>query len=338
VKKRMICVLAVLCLFCGTASAQSISAHSAIVIDADTHTVYYEKNADERRLIASTTKIMTALVALDTLAPDRIVTVPAEAVRVGGSSMYLREGEEVSVEALLYGEMLVSGNDAAYTLAAAGGDLDAFVAAMNEKAQEFGLVDTSFANPHGLDDDDNYSTARNMAILASNALKNPVFREICASKNMQIEGRQLKNHNKLLSMYEGTVGVKTGFTKAAGRCLVSAVERDGRTLICVTLNAPDDWNDHMQLYDAVFAGLQKTSICEKDVCAVQIPTAYGGFVEARFAQDAAVSLFDGEAAQLAWEIEAPRFFYRLPNYGAVVGQAALMFGEYKLMEMDLICG
>lgn len=216
--RKIICILAAFCLGASFCHAQdSISARSAIVIAADSHAVLYEKNVHDRHLIASTTKIMTALVALDELDPESSVSVPSEAARIGGSSMYLHEAEEVTVKELLYGLLLQSGNDAAYTLAYACGGNDAFADLMNEKAAELGLCDTHFANPHGLDDENHYSTAYDLANLAAYALENQEFREICSCLSAKVGERYMKNHNKLLSMYDGTIGIKTGFTKAAGR-------------------------------------------------------------------------------------------------------------------------
>lgn len=336
--KRTICVLFAVWMAVGAASAAEVSAGSAILYDADTHTIYFKKDADERRLIASTTKIMTALVALQELDMEAIVSVPDAATRLGGSSMYLKSGERLSVRELLYGLLLMSGNDAAYTLADACGGVEAFSGKMNALAQTLGLRNTCFANPHGLDDENNYSTARDMAVLAAYALENPDFAGICSCHSAKLGERWMKNHNKLLDMYDGTLGVKTGFTKAAGRCLVSAAARDGRRLICVTLHAPDDWNDHIRLYEEQFGQLVEHCAAQAGAYAVSIPLAGGGVVEARFAGDVRVSLFSGEEAKLAWEFETPHFFYGTPDRGAVIGKAVLTLDGIKLEEIELICG
>lgn len=255
----------------------SVSAKSAILIDIDEKRILYQKNAKERMAMASTTKIVTALVACELLRCDEVVCIPREAVGIEGSSVYLQEGELLSVEALLYALLLESANDAAVALAiCASGSIEAFASKCNEKAYTLGLRDTNFTNPHGLYDKAHYTTAYDLAILTAYALKNPTIAKICASKRAEIpygvtkespagEGfRYLKNHNKMLSSYDGAIGVKTGFTKKSGRCLVSAAERNGLTLIAVTLNAPDDWCDHTAMLDFGFENFEKRIIFEKE--------------------------------------------------------------------------
>lgn len=245
-----------------TDSAPSVSAACAVVMDADSGRVLYARAADTPGLIASTTKIMTGyLVCLDGDL-DQSVTIPAQAVGVEGSSLYLREGETLTREELLFGTMLQSGNDAALALAIdSAGSEAAFVRRMNEKARELGLTGTSYANPHGLDSEGNRSTARDLAKLTAAALQNETFRRIVSTKSVVASGnRVLTNHNRLLWRCPGCIGVKTGYTMAAGRILVSAAERNGRTLICVTMNDPDDWRDHMALFDACFARYRAESV------------------------------------------------------------------------------
>ena len=194
---------------------------------------------------------LTALVALERAKLTDTITVTASHM-VEGSSMYLKPGETVTVEELLYGLMLCSGNDAALALADCCGGLDAFVQAMNEKAAALGMKDTSFANPNGLDDENHYSTARDMAVLAAYAAEDPTFRRICSTKTATVGGRSMTNHNKLLRQIEGCIGMKTGYTKAAGRTLVSCAERQGRRLVAVTLCDGNDWADHAALYEFGF--------------------------------------------------------------------------------------
>lgn len=245
----------VLCLiFCITpavAEALEVSATAAVLMDADMGQVLYEKNGDRQMLIASTTKIMTALVVLEHAAPDDVITVTPDHM-AEGSSMYLRAGETVRVEELLYGLLLCSGNDAALALTECAGGLTPFVALMNEKAAALGMAHTSFANPNGLDADGHYSTARDMAVLAAAAVENPTFRRICSSRSVTIGQRTMENHNRLLRQVEGCVGLKTGYTQAAGRTLVSCTERDGCRLVAVTLQDGNDWADHAALYDYGF--------------------------------------------------------------------------------------
>ena len=237
------------------AEAVQLSAAAAILMDADSGEILFEKDAGRCMRIASTTKIMTALVALERAKLTDTITVTASHM-VEGSSMYLKPGETVTVEELLYGLMLCSGNDAALALADCCGGLDAFVQAMNEKAAALGMKDTSFANPNGLDDENHYSTARDMAVLAAYAAEDPVFRRICPHKPATVGGRSMTNHNKLLRQIDGCIGMKTGYTKAAGRTLVSCAERQGRRLVAVTLCDGNDWADHKTLYEMGFAAYE----------------------------------------------------------------------------------
>lgn len=246
-----------------------VSAASAVLIDAGTNAVLCEKRANERMAPASTTKIMTALVAVENADIERVVTVSPLAVGVEGSSVYLYAGEKITLIDLLYAMLLESANDAAAAIAIEiGGSIDAFSRMMNDKAKALGLSDTHFVNPHGLYDEEHYTTARELALIASAALEHEVLRRIVSTKKhtlLPVEGntRMLYNHNKMLSLYEGAIGVKTGFTKKSGRTLVSAAERDGLTLIAVTLGAPDDWNDHKKLLDCGFENFSRVSIAKK---------------------------------------------------------------------------
>ena len=215
--------------------------------------------------MASTTKIMTALVAIESSPLDKNVMISDMAIGTEGSSLYLKKGEIMSMSDLLMGLMLRSANDAAAAIAyEISGSIEAFADKMNEKAASIGVTDTHFTNPHGLDDENHYTTAADLAIITAEALKNDTFLEIvstekCIIKNFDGEARLLTNHNKLLSLYDGAIGVKTGFTKKSGRCLVGAAERDGMRLIAVTINAPDDWNDHEALFDFGFSRLNSKS-------------------------------------------------------------------------------
>lgn len=258
--KKILCGL--LCLVLCLPAAGAISAKAAIVIDADTGEVLLEQNADACLPMASTTKIMTALVALGEGDLDREYTVRKEYTQVEGSSMYLQEGETLTLRDTLYGLMLESGNDAAVAIAGECGGLEAFVQKMNDKAAALGLVNTHFDNPNGLPSETHYTTARELAIITAEALRDPVFRQIVSTESYTLGQRTFANHNRLLSMYDGAIGVKTGYTKAAGRCLVSAAEKNGRTVIVVTLNDPDDWNDHMALLDQGFAQYEEVTLHE----------------------------------------------------------------------------
>ncbi len=236
------------------------TAKAMALLDVDSGEFLTTKNANERLPMASTTKIMTALVVLERLPLDRVVTVSPEATGIEGSSVYLYAGEQITVETLLYALLLSSANDAAVALAMeTAGTVADFAVLMNEKAAELGLTDTHFCNPNGLHDEAHYTTARELALLTAHALKNEHFAAIVATRKHSVAQngtdatRLFVNHNRLLSGYEGAIGVKTGFTKAAGRCLVSAAARDGLTLVCVTLSCPDDWRDHAALLDFGFS-------------------------------------------------------------------------------------
>ena len=240
-------------------SAPSLSASAAVLIAAEDGSVLAQKNAHQRMGMASTTKILTALVALEHLSLDHTVRIPREAVGIEGSSVYLVEGEELTVKELLLALMLASANDAAIALAiATAQSVEKFVEKMNAYVQDMGLEDTHLTNPHGLFDKEHYTTALELALIAKKALENETLRAICSTYKATIRycgkegGRVLVNHNKMLKLYSGSIGLKTGFTKASGRCLVSAAERNGLTLIAVTLNAPDDWSDHASLLDYGF--------------------------------------------------------------------------------------
>ena len=256
--------LAVLAVFCLAllpcrAEAVQLSAAAAILMDADSGEILFEKDAGRCMRIASTTKIMTALVALEQGALDDTVTVGSQHM-AEGSSMYLRVGETVRMEELLYGLLLCSGNDAALALTECAGGTAPFVERMNEKAAALGMRNSHFANPNGLDDEAHYSTAYDMALLGCAAVNEPTLRRMVSTRTAVIGGRTLTNHNKLLSRLDGCVGLKTGYTKAAGRTLVSCAEQAGHRLVAVTLRDGDDWNDHEALYRWGFllTGIQET--------------------------------------------------------------------------------
>ena len=231
-----------------TAESVSVSAYAAVLYEPVSGTVLFEKNSREVLPVASTTKIMTALVALENGDCDKKISVSPKACGIEGSCIYLTAGEKLTLEDLLYALMLESANDAAAAIAyEISGGIDEFAALMNKKAVELGLSDTHFTNPHGLDNEAHYTTASDLAKLTAHAMKNDRFRKIVSTYKYQIpmngDGvRVLLNHNKLLKLSQDVIGVKTGFTKRSGRCLVSAAERDGVAVIAVTLNAPDDWN------------------------------------------------------------------------------------------------
>ncbi|MBY0122538.1 D-alanyl-D-alanine carboxypeptidase family protein [Bacillus sp. S/N-304-OC-R1] len=238
----------------------NVSAHSAILMEQESGRILFEKDAYKQRRIASITKIMTAILAIESGKMDEMVKVSEKAVRTEGSSIYLKPGEKIKLEDLVYGLMLRSGNDAAVAIAEhIGGSLDGFVFLMNQKAEEIGMKNTHFANPHGLDDHENhYSTAYDMAILTRYAMNNEEYVKISGTKVHKAPNptenwdRKWTNKNRLLSDYEYCTGGKTGFTKRAKRTLVTTATKGELNLIAVTLNGPDDWNDHTQMYEMGF--------------------------------------------------------------------------------------
>lgn len=287
--KKAICfilsavLLGIFCLSSGALTpAPTISAKSAILIDAESLEVLYQKNAFTKLPMASTTKIMTALIALESGDVNRQVKIDPRALGTEGSSVYLEKDETLSMRELVYALLLASANDAAVAIACEiAGSVEDFAVMMNQKAAELGLLSTHFVTPHGLHHEDHYTTAYDLSRLTAEALKNNLFLEICSSKSAAITvdrnkgTRYLSNHNKLLRSYEGCIGVKTGYTKASGRCLVSAAERDGLRLIAVTLNAPDDWRDHRELLDMGFENYTRRVIAEKGGFTKALPISAG---------------------------------------------------------------
>lgn len=309
-------------------SAPSVSAKSAILIEGNRRTPIYQKNADEIRPMASTTKIMTALVAIERAPLDTVITTPACAINTEGSSIYLVEDEQLTLEQLLYALMLESANDAAVAIAVGlAGSIDEFANWMNEKARSLGLVNTHFTNPHGLDHEAHYTTARELAIIAAHALENQSFRAIASTRKITIphagtEGvRLLVNHNKMLHLYKDCIGVKTGYTHKSGRCLVSAAQRDGVTVVAVTLSASDDWNDHQKMLDYGFSRYQSVTLCKEGE--FQLPLSIVGgtddYVTLRNCRSLEVVL-PIEHGEIGYTVEMRRFEYAPIRSGDVLGR------------------
>ncbi len=245
----------------------SVSAQSYCLMECASGQIALQSNANKRLPMASTTKIMTAIVAIENTPLKKVVTVSADACGIEGSSVYLCKNEKLTAEELLYALMLESANDAACALAIeVGGTVENFVSMMNSKAEELGLENTHFSNPHGLGDDEHYTTAADLATLMCYCMKNEAFACITSTKKLALQGsddsysRLLVNHNKLLGTFDGITGGKTGYTKQSGRCLVTFCERNGVQLCAVTLNAPDDWNDHKSLYTYGFTFYKRVSL------------------------------------------------------------------------------
>lgn len=312
--KRIIPVLAVVALLLpARAEAVSTGASAAVLMEAESGRILYQQNIHEPRLIASITKLMTALVATERCEDLSVtITIRPEWTGAEGSSLYLKAGECISLETLLYGLLLQSGNDAAVSLACyAAGSEAAFAELMNEKAAELGMENSSFANASGLNQEGHYSSAYDMAILACACLQNETIAKICATRSITIGNRTFVNHNKLLWLYEGCVGMKTGYTERAGRTLVSAARRDGMTLVCVTLNDGDDWNDHKKLFDYGFENYSRQSLCERDQCFGRVPVSGSLLPSAAIlaSQGAGYPVLEGEHPEaeiyLSGEIAAP---------------------------------
>lgn len=290
--------------------AQAVSAKRAYVLDAVSGRILYQRNPDERSLIASTTKIMTALVVCEQCNVLDRMRIPGEAVGIEGSSMYLKEGEVLTLQELLYGLMLSSGNDAAVALAIyCGGTVEGFAEMMNDKARNLGLTGTHFENPNGLDCPGHYSTARDLAVLAAYAMENPVFYKTVSAKNVKAGERYLTNHNKLLWRVPGADGVKTGYTKAAGRILVSSATRNDRRIIAVTIDDPDDWQDHGKLLEEGFSRyeIQRIVTEGQKVGTLEVAGGLGQRVEVLAAEDFDYALAPEERPQLA--LPGPGFVY-----------------------------
>ena len=293
------------------------AAKAAILIDAESGRVLYEQHAHTRMPMASTTKIMTALVVIEQCGLAQTVCVDARAVGVEGSSVYLYEGERLTVEQLLFALMLSSANDAAAALAYhTAGSIEGFAALMNQKAAALGLGNTQFANPHGLDAKGHYTSAYDLAVITAHALENEDFLRIVSTETKVIplreqEGaRVLRNHNKLLASLDGCIGVKTGFTKKSGRCLVSAAEREGVRLVCVTLDCPDDWRTHTALHEGGFAAYEHVTLAEQGTFMGAVPVVGGMQSEVHLRPEADVSLtLPRERGEITCTVSAPHFAY-----------------------------
>ncbi|MFR8125648.1 MAG: D-alanyl-D-alanine carboxypeptidase family protein [Acutalibacter sp.] len=329
-----LCLVGALCPV-ARAAGPEVSAQSAVVLTADTGAVLFEKDGHTPRPVASTTKIMTALLALEAAQEqgDPLVDITQEMVAVEGSSMGLQAGDSISLTGLAAGMLLASGNDAANAAALyLDASLESFAARMNQRAAALGMEDTHFVTPSGLDGEDaqglaHLSTAYDMALLARAALEDQAFRQLCSSPSLAVEFAEpvkrvtYTNHNKLLAQYQGCVGVKTGFTKEAGRCLVSAAERDGALLIAVTLNAPNDWQDHTALLDYGFSQVEPYQLAGGDVrLTVPVVGSPEEAVSLRGSNGGEVTLPLGQGAQVERVVRVPKFLYAPVEAGEQVGE------------------
>lgn len=322
--------------------AEDISAEAAVLIEAASGRIIWGSSENKRLPMASTTKIMSVLLTLESGDLDSEFTVDPYAVNTEGSSMGLREGDIVSKRDLCIGMLLPSGNDAANCAAVrVGGTTENFADMMNEKARELGLYSTNFVTPSGLHDDNHYSTAADMAALAAYALKNPDFAEICSSESMALSygnppyDRRLYNTNKLLGSLDGCIGVKTGFTDEAGRCLVSAVRRSGICLICVTLDASDDWNDHRKLYSYGFSRVKNSAADVPSEFEISVAGGTEDTVRLICERTPEYPDIEGVSQDITWSAAFPRIIYAPVAGGEPAGQLILYDNGREIDRIDL---
>ncbi|MDY3992826.1 MAG: D-alanyl-D-alanine carboxypeptidase family protein [Evtepia sp.] len=346
--RKQLLALGVLCallpglvLHTQAAEAPAVSAASAVLMDGETGRILYANNENEPRAIASITKLMTALVAAEWAQGDlsRTVTIRQEWTGIEGTSLYLRAGEKLTLETLLYGLLLHSGNDAAVALAAScAGDVETFVGWMNQRAQDLGMTNTHFSDPNGLGDENHYSTALDMARLGAACLQNPTVAKITATRSITLEGRSFTNHNKLLWLYPGCTGMKTGYTRQAGRTLVSSAEKEGQTLICVTLNDRNDWTDHQALLDYGFETFPRQVLAEEGETFRQVPVEGSLLrqVPAVAWGEVAWPLREGETVRT--EIDLPVSVQAPVTQGEIAGTMTFYVGDRKVGETYLVWG
>ncbi len=322
----------------------SVSAKSAVLIEASSGSIIWSKNSDVRLPMASTTKIMTALVAIDNCDITKKVSVSPDAVGVEGSSIYLYPNEILTLEDLLYAMLLESANDAAAAIAIeVGGSIEGFAQMMNQKAIEIGLKDTNFDNPHGLDGETHYTTAYELAMIAKEAYSNETFKRIVSTYKKTIplnetEGvRLLINHNKLLRSYDGATGIKTGFTKKSGRCLVSAAERDGLTFIAVTLNAPDDWNDHRCMLDYGFSLYESKVLCDVGSFTYIMPVTGGMYDSIMLENTQKITLtLPRYSSDIECRVELPQFAYAPISDGEDLGRLVFLLDGVEIAHSPIV--
>ncbi len=319
----------------------SSSASSAYVFDAITGRVFYQKNATDQRAMASTTKIATAITVIDNCKDlDEVVKIDRRAVGIEGTSIYLREGEELSVRDLLYGLMLRSGNDAATALAIhCAGSVEEFANLMNKTAQKAGADSTNFVNPHGLDNPQHYTTARDLAKITAYALNNDEFRQIVSTKNIKIAGvdgayRYLTNKNRLLNSLDGCIGVKTGYTSKAGRCLVSAAERDGLRVVCVVLNCGPMFEESANIINAVFDKYHCYEILTPYSFVTKIPLLNGEVpsIEVYIKNGLKLTLTEEEYSRINIEYDLPDSLTAPVSYQKEVGTVQVYFDKHLIFE------
>lgn len=324
------------------AEAPSVSAQAAVLYDPLSGAVLYEKNGAEVLPMASTTKIMTALLAFESGQADAVVEVTAEMVAVEGSSMGLAAGDRLTLGSIARGMMMASGNDGANAIALfLGGSAEGFASLMNARAAEIGMENTRFVTPSGLDAEGHGTTAYDMALLGAEAMRCADFAETVGAVSQTVEFLspektvRYDNHNRLLQLYSDCTGIKTGFTKKAGRCLVSSAERGGAQLICVTLNAPDDWNDHIALFEYGFSQLETRAITpDGTLYAVPVVGGAASSVVCRAEGKASATLY--RDAALTASVSLPRFVYAPLEAGAQVGCVTYSVNGSVVAELPIV--
>lgn len=331
-----------LCVFDAKAVGTSAQAH--VLIDADTGLVLSASNENQKLKMASTTKIMTTLLALEEAEKENSVVTFTEEMIAEGSSMYLSVGDKLRLTDLAAGMMMASGNDAANATALfISESFEDFATVMNARAQQIGMMNTNFVTPSGLDDENHYSTAYDMALLMREAMKNQSFISLasCTEKTVEFVSPENKvttyaNHNRLLKLCEYCTGGKTGYTEAAGRCLVTSAEKDGVSLIAVTLNAPDDWNDHKALYEYGFSLYTKVTFDEREsVFEVGLSGGEQDFLTASVDEVVAVSVPANRIKDIERKIYLPQFVFAPVKEGDIVGKIIYTLDGTELIKTDI---
>ncbi len=304
-------------------NGDDVSAECAVVLTEQTGEVVFQKNADKIHSMASTTKIMTSLLAAESRKLQNEIKITADMLKVEGTSMGLLDGDSVSLDELLHGMLLQSGNDSANATAIyLGGNLESFAQMMNNRAKKIGMNNTNFVTPSGLDSDEHYSTAYDMALLGREAVHNPKFLSVCSKKKETLSygnppyRRTVYNHNKLLDYYDYALGIKTGFTKKSGRCLVSYAEKNGVGLIAVTLNAPNDWQDHKLMLDYGFETVKYSEIKPEIPDSIAV---VGAKTDAVSIQADSCIFSSLEDVQLKQKVYLKKFLYAPVKSGEIVG-------------------
>ncbi len=320
----------------------NVSATAFLLMDGFTGASLSERNGDKPLPMASTTKIMTCIVALEHASLSDRVKISKEAVGVEGSSVYLQQGELLTLEELLFALMLESANDAAVAIAIhVSGNVDDFALLMNEKARSLKMTATNYKNPHGLPCDGHFSTARDLCKLLAYGMQSEAFRVFVGTGKTTISApdsgkRYLSNHNKLLRIYDACVGGKTGFTKEAGRCLVTAAEKNGRILVCATLGDPNDWIDHVSLFDYGFSLFEEKKILAPCDISHSVPVIGGQREEVRIENNGECSVFLRPNETVQYSIEAPSFVYADVRKGDVLGTVVLSLDHKEIARFELV--